>query len=229
MFKKISQFFDRRGTVLGGFLGILLGAVIFLGMWLFALGGPVLLDRVAPIYTFIPEKLGIIRFLSEEDISTFEVLTPYEGILEIDEAGTYALFSDIPESEVASIAVWYEPTDELVISGSRWYALQEKKVDIPGEFSVAFEAENAGVYRIFVHELPGGSRTITIVPDFTSQNQSVFLLACLVQNAAIVGILILVYRRKNQEKLEEEKEAKQEKKDRLGRWLEEEKKEGEEG
>ncbi len=189
------------------FRAILFGIVVIIIAVMLVCSLSDVLKTVGSPFLFIPGMLGIVQTVGPEDVHSIE-MADSPTVVRLMRPGPYAVYVD----DVDLLGI----TDSLIAAnGNPW--LRVKALDngerIPATFIerglrlydtpyakgrpvINFVIPRSGAYEL-TH--PRRSTTISIVPDYTTGNET--LLACLylAQIAVLVGAVVFVLRRRNRE------------------------------
>ena len=187
------------------FRAILFGIVVTIIAVVFMCALGDVLKVVGSPFLFIPGALGLIQTIGPEDVRTV-AMSDSPTIVRVRQPGLYAVYVD----EVDLLTI----TDALINShGAPW--LKVKAVDTGESIGVAFIERGLRVYdtpyakgrpimsfavaRPGAYELtyPRRGTDLSIVPDYTTGHETLLTLIYLVQISLLVGVVVVVWRRRH--------------------------------
>ncbi len=178
-------------------------AIAIIAMMLVCSLGAVLKIVGAP-FLFIPGALGIIQTVGPEDVRTV-AMAESPTIVRLMQSGLYAIYVD--DADLLTL------TDAMInASGSPW--LKVKALDNGEAIRVTFIERGMRLYdtpyasgrpvinfaitRPGAYELthPRRNISVSIVPDYTTGNETLLAFIYLIQIAVVAGIAVIFWRRR---------------------------------
>jgi hypothetical protein len=176
-------------------------------------------------FLFIPGQLGLLESVTKDEVIT--VTVPPGQEFELSETGKYLIYAVnlLPAEDrilLLSQETKMQVETPMTMSGMFGYAADV----VTGQPISEFEIEQAGNYKIYLQNLPEEDvgYTLSIVPDYSSQNRKVLFGSCLVHLLIFALIGRQFYFWRNKEKIQREKQEKDKKRAKFDEWMDKQKK-----
>ncbi|MCP4978480.1 MAG: hypothetical protein GY931_20230 [Maribacter sp.] len=200
-------------------LGLIVGAIVFVGFLYSVSALPFIASFLTAPLLFIPDQLGLVDNVTKDDIITINV--PVEHKLELPQAGKYIIYSTelLPAKDrvlLKSQETNRQIETSIILDGVNAYEGEFVK----GQPIFEFEIEQAGGYEFYLQNVPNDSgATLYVIPDNSTQNQTVLMASCLLHMLVIGLIGRQIYYWRNEQRLLEEKKEKDKKREKFEEWM----------
>lgn len=211
----------RRPSIRSCLLGSVVGLIVSVAFWLALVTFPYIANILAMPFLLIPDQLGLVKRVAREDV--IGITVPISHEFELAESGKYFIFSTnlLPASN--RVLIRQQGTDQdievpYILDGTNPYGPSV----VEGRPIFAFEVEQAGVYELYLQNLPDSAEPeyrLSIVPDVIAKNRTILAIS-FVLHMGVVGLAGgSIYYRRNKERMHRERRAKREKREAFEEWM----------
>lgn len=176
MIKQVAYF------AFGTFVIGIAGAIIF--MLIILIIPPLTFQMAYEASLFIPNKLGILEEVSQEDLAIAN--TNNVTLIELSKSGRYRIYSQEPIANHTTITLTSQETGQPVEITPLYDSVPSYEVRVKTEEpQYVFVLDSPGVYKIAAEsmspaEIPDGGASITVTPYVGNYNATIALLAGLI-------------------------------------------------
>jgi uncharacterized membrane protein len=211
----------RRPSLRSCLLGSVVGLIVYIISWYIILAFPYIVNLLAVPFLFIPDRLGFVEYVTREDVIALTVPVEYE--FELPRAGEYFIFSTnlLPAANrvlVKSKEANNQIEVSYIIDAVNPYGTSV----VEGRPVFEFKVEQPGTYVLYLQDLPDNAEpeyTLFIVPDVSARNRRILIVSFLVYISVIAFVGGQIYHRRNKERIQQEKMARNAKREKFEAWI----------
>ncbi len=215
----------RRPSFRSCLLGLVASSILSTAFWFviwFALGAfHSFGDLLATPFMLVPDALGLIDEVSGKDVVA--VTVPSEHEFELPRAGAYFIFSTnlLPADD--RVLVRTRETSApievpCILNGTNPYGSSV----VEGTPVFEFKVDRAGTYELYLQNLPPNAKreyTLFVVPNVLAKNQAILAVSFLLHVGIVVLAVRQIYFWRNKDKIQQEKAAKDKKREKFDEWV----------
>jgi hypothetical protein len=202
-----------------------LGLLVFIVIIVRCLFAPETVKQLGIPFLFIPYKIGLIKEVAPDDVWVIDSLSSL-NIVNIRNPGRYVIYSNYINLLLTAVTATKKDVPNFIEitfkeSGERmpvsFVTRGVRPFDNPnaeGRPLFTFEVKTAGLYEIqFIEDNISlrGDEVISVLPDYTTGNEGIILLAFLVPLIILSTPFIVIYSKKTWELFKKERAEKKEK------------------